>query len=217
MRYCFFWGFYYYLFIFRRQPLLGTSRVPRTGRRESSTRWTSTRMEKWPGVHRRKHILQKLFLWSLVEGFQSYPHLFKARVCSMLRQRSEDGRPALPPVQNIAAYQFHKLKYSQIFPNIPENLCKLSFLKYIQIKALIGSSGRNIASRNLPLRERGPEDPDISWSTTRIEIENYSAALKFEVHNMCITHSNFSIIIYISYIYSIVVLFYINCSKSTFS
>ena len=154
---------------------------------------------------------------SLVKGFQSYPHSFKARVCSMLRQRSEDGRPALPPVQNIAAYQFHKLKYSQIFPNIPENLCKLSFLKYIQIKALIGSSGRNIASRNLPLRERGPEDPDISWSTTRIEIENYSAAFKFEVHNMCITHSNFSIIIYISYIYSIVVLFYINCSKSTFS
>ena len=52
--------------------------------------------------------------------------------------------------------------FNQIFPNIPENLCKLSFLKYIQIKALIGSSGRNIASRNLPLRERGPEDPDIS-------------------------------------------------------
>ena len=51
-------------------------------------------------------------LYSLVEGFQSFPHSFKARVCSMLRQRSEDGRPALPPVQNIAAYQFHKLKYS---------------------------------------------------------------------------------------------------------
>ena len=52
---------------------------------------------------------------SLVKGFQSYPHSFKARVCSMLRQRSEDGRPALPPVQNIAAYQFHMLK-----PNIPK-------------------------------------------------------------------------------------------------
>ena len=62
-----------------------------------------------------ENTLQKLFLWPLVEGFQSYPYLFKARVCSMLRQRSEDGRPALPPVQNIAAYQFHMLK-----PNIPK-------------------------------------------------------------------------------------------------
>ena len=60
---------------------------------------------------------------SLVKGFQSYPHSFKARVCSMLRQRSEDGRPALPPVQNIAAYQFHKLKYSTKYSQISLKTC----------------------------------------------------------------------------------------------